>query len=97
MATLTELHTLAGSPGILLPRIQAALTIKAYSLITAQATAPQIAWAKSCLAEPAAYAGIVLRSALAANAAATTAQITAATDEAIQGVVGNVVDNLLAK
>jgi hypothetical protein len=97
MATLNELHTIAGSPGDLLPRMQSALVIKAYSLVTAQATAPQIAWAKDCLANPANYAQIVLRAALAANAGMTVAQILAANDAGIQTVVNNVVDNLLAK
>ena len=56
-----------------------------------------MAWAKSCLDNPAAYAQIALRSALAANKDATVEQIQSATDAGIQTVVGNVVDNLLAK
>jgi hypothetical protein len=97
MATLEELHSVTGSPGNLYPRIQSALVIKAYSLVTAQATAAQVAWAKDCLANPSVYAPIALRAALAANKDATVAQIIAATDAGIQAVVGNVVDNPLAK
>lgn len=98
MATYTELHTLIGSSGTLRSRMLVAIVIKAHGYVTAQSpTTEQVAWAKQAIGNPQAYIDAVLLGVLAANKAATIAQINAVTDEQIQTAVDAIVTNLLAK
>ena len=99
MATLTELRDLAtgGDGSALRVKIIVAITIKANAIVNSVTpSAAELDWARAALARPEQYEQIVLHTALAENAAATKAQIAAATDEAVQAVVDNVVTKLLA-
>lgn len=99
MATLTELRELAtgGDGSALRVKIVVAITIKANEIVnSATPTTAELAWARNALSRPEQYEQIVLHTALAQNAAATKAQIAAATDAAVQTVVDNVVTKLLA-
>lgn len=96
MATYAELYDLnSNSP--LRNKIAVAATIRAAEIVAlASPTAAQIAWASKCLASPLTEASRLMPYVLAANAAATSAQISNATDATIQTAVTAAVDKLIA-
>lgn len=97
MATYTELHNLRGATGadVLQQKIAVALCIKANALAKATPTQAQVEWAKSALANPDAYVGLVLNYILADYNTATVSAITGATDAQVQGAVDAAVNTLL--
>jgi hypothetical protein len=99
MASLLELYDYAQTPeyAALRKKIAVACAKKAKAIgDLASPTAEQVAWARSTLQAPDSAAGNVIHYVLAANAGATLAQISAATDAAIETAVGNAVDKLLS-
>jgi len=99
MATLIELADFAASTdhAVLVKKIRVAIAKKAVAIGNlASPTAAQLAWAKSALASPAEAASLIITYVLAANAAATIAQIVAATDTAIETQVNAAVDKILS-
>lgn len=98
MATYLELFDLSSSSAItdLRKKIRVAIAIKA-QLIAASAspTATAKAWANAAFQNPQGYEGVVLNYILAANKAATTAQISGADDATVQTAVNAAVDTLL--
>ncbi len=87
MATYDELFALAGQ-NVLLDRIMVAITIKADSILNDGAATPtQISWAKTAFKDPTTQAKAFQNAVLAANKGLTVAQITSATDSAIQTAV----------
>ena len=100
MATYAELYDISQLNNLsdLIKRINVALSIKAWAIIeSASPPAAALAWAKDCLQDPNKYVGTALRAALADNAAATTSAIANAGDAAVQTVINDLVDKLLAK
>ncbi len=96
MATYTELYGLS-SDGNLLNRLTVAVVIKSQTLLDkSPPSAGEVAWATNTLRTPATAAQLTLRYVLAKNAAATVAQINAATDATIQGLVNAAVDAMIA-
>lgn len=98
MATYLELFDLSSSPtiGDLRKRIRVAITVKAQAIaVSASPTAAAKAWANAAFVNPQGYEGVVLNYVLAANKAATTAQISAADDATVQTAVNAAVDTLL--
>ena len=95
MATLAELYTL-GSSNTLLDKIAAACAIQAEAIRTENGAttnhANRLIWAKQAFAAPRDMAQRMLWAIMAQNAAATVAQITNATDNAIQSAVAAAVD-----
>ena len=102
MATLKQLYDFVGSADSseLRNKINAAITIKAMSIVNAEAsTEAQNAWARQALGNPQAYESIVLNTAVAnaqiGTPLITIEQIRDAADADIQAAVNLVVDNLL--
>lgn len=98
MATYTELHDLMSSPsaGALRQKLLVALLIKANAIAeSASPTAAAKEWARSALRDPQQYSDTILRYVIADNAAATTTQITGASDAQVQAAVNTAVDTLL--
>lgn len=98
MATYIELHALRGAAGadVLQQKIAVAICIKANALAkSATPTAAQVDWAKSALANPDAYVGLVLNYILADYKAVTVSAITGASDASVQTAVDAAVDTLL--
>lgn len=94
MATYTELRQLFSNPD-LREKVEVAVIIAANDLISGTPTAAQTAWAAQCFASPANEASKALMAVLASNAALTTAQILAATDEQLQMRVDAAVQTLV--
>lgn len=95
MATYLELYGL-GSNSDLRNKIAVAVAIKAKDYIAlASPTADQLKWSAKALASPNEVADDLLTYVLAANSGLTTAQITGATDAAIQTAVAAAVDKLV--
>lgn len=97
MATYTELHTLRGATGadVLQQKIAVAICIKANALAKATPTQAQKDWAKSALANPDSYGGLILNYILADYNTATVSAITGASDAQVQTAVNAAVDTLL--
>lgn len=98
MATYLELHGLRGASGAgtLMQKIAVGICIKANALAKLPTpTDAQKTWAKSALASPESYVGTILNYILADYNTITVAQITGATDAAVQTVVNAAVDTLL--
>lgn len=94
MATYTELFELRSNSG-LRNKVAVACAVKAQALIDGPSpTAAQLAWAQAAIRDPIAVADSLLNYVLAANKSATVAQITGATDAAIQTNVSAAVDKL---
>ena len=96
MATYPELFELrSNSP--LKNRVAVAAVVKAQGLIDGVTpTAAEISWANDTLSNPAAKATELINYVLAANKDATVANITGATDAAIQTNVDSAADALIA-
>lgn len=98
MATYTELYSLA-SNSTLRNRLTAACLVAAHGVMLEDAAtanhANRLEWARSAFASPDAMGEKMLRAALAANAAATVAQITGVTDAVLLDVVQSAI-NLFA-
>ncbi len=96
MATYAELFDLRTNSE-LRNKIAVAVTIKAQALIDAEnPTAGQISWANAAIENPVSKADVLMNYVLAANKAATSAQISGAADSAIQTNVNAAVDKLIA-
>jgi len=96
MATYLELFGLV-SNDMLRNKIAVACVIKAQTLLDLPTpTTAQVAWAAEAMNNPLSKAGSILYYVLAANEAATTSQITSATDASIQANVNTAVDALIA-
>lgn len=96
MATYTEIFNLK-SDSQLRNKIAVAVAKKAQVLIDlASPTANQIAWANVAINNPLTMADKIMNYVLAANSAATAAQIAAASDADIQTNVSAAVDKLIA-
>jgi hypothetical protein len=95
MATLSELFAL-GNNFPILDKLTAAVAIQAETIRTEAAGtanhANRLIWAKQAYSDPRSKAQSMIWAILAANASATTAQITAATDASIQSAVAAAVD-----
>ena len=97
MATYTELFELRRGNNDLRNRTAVAATIKAEALLTqATPTANEVTWAAKALSDPLALADDLLNYLLAANAAASTVAILAATDATLQTHVNTAADALIA-
>lgn len=96
MATYTELRTLFGEDALRY-KVRVAVIIAAQAQLVANPGSPAgRAWALAVIDNPAEWGDKVLLTVLAANKAATVAQITGATDAAIQTAVDAVVGSLIA-
>lgn len=96
MATYAELYDLR-SDSALRNKVAVAVAVKAQALLDlASPTAGQVAWAKAAIDAPIAKADSLLNYVLAKNKAASTSQILAATDAAIQSNVDAAVDKIIA-
>lgn len=96
MATYAEIFDLH-SNSALRNRVAVACIVKADAIRQlASPTAQQIAWASALLQDPYPLSLRVFWAVLAANNAATVAQITGATDAQLQTAVNNAVDKLFA-
>jgi len=96
MATYTDLFELR-SNSVLINRIAVAVTIKAQTYIDgATPTSDELAWASRVLVAPRPEAEKLLHYLVAADNTATIAQITGASDTAIQTRVDDAVDALVA-
>lgn len=99
MATLTEQQTLY-TDATLKNKVAAACVNAAWAIQTEAANTAnhtaRLAWAKATFLDSAAAAAAVLPVVVAANAASTSAQITGATDVAIQTAVNNAVNAFLS-
>jgi len=92
MATLTELVTLFSDSG-LRNRITAAAIIKAQTvLVDANAPTARKAWAETCLSNTTGTVEMLFKYVLAASKEASLANITGASDEAIQSAVNAAID-----
>jgi hypothetical protein len=92
MASYSELHSLAGQ-NALIDRIAVAITIAANSILNETTpTAARLAWAKTAFNDPRSQAVAFQNAVLAANNAATIAQIESATDSSLQNNVDAAVD-----
>lgn len=97
MATYTELYQYRATDDYqaLENKVAVAVAIKAQAIADLPTpTAEQIAWAVEALSSPGGKAETVINYVLAANSGLTIAQITAATDAAIQTNVNAAVDDL---
>lgn len=96
MATYLELYDLHNDES-LRHRVAVAVTIKAQSLLNlATPTAGQVTWAIEALNNPLTKTDQLFRYVLAVNNALTTAQITSATDSAIQTQINSAVDKIIS-
>lgn len=96
MATYTEIYDLRSNSD-LRNKIVVAVAIKAAAILdSATPTAAQIAWAKAAIANPMGQADDLLVYVLAKNAALTAAQITGASDAAIQTAVNGAIDKIIS-
>jgi len=96
MATYAEIFDLRSNSG-LRNKIAVATVVKAQAMIDlATPTAKQLTWAQEAIADPIGKADTLMNYVLAANKAATVAQIAAATDAAIQANVDAAVNKLTA-
>lgn len=95
MATYSELRTLFNDSA-LRNRITVAVAIAAQGIIAnaGTETATRIAWAQRALQAPEAASATAMIYALAENNGLSVAQITGATDAALQSVVDGAVDGL---
>ncbi len=97
MATFTEIVDLYQSAewDALKNKISVACIVKAHAITElASPTDTQKAWATLALANPTGIAQDVIHYVIAANASASVAGITGASDAVIQGNVDDAVDNL---
>ena len=99
MATYAELFALSQN-GPLKDKVAVACLMAAEIIRTELTSVPnhaaRLVWARKALENPDAVAIAALRAALVQNAALTVAQITGATDVALQTAVNNAVDLLTA-
>lgn len=96
MATYTELFDLR-SDSNLRNRVAVAACIKAQALLAlASPTVKQVAWAVAAIGDPIGVADDLLNYVLAANKAATVAQIQAVTDANLQTAVDAAADKILS-
>lgn len=96
MATYSELFDLR-SNSALRNKVAVACVKKAQNLLDlATPSNSQVAWANSAIGSPLGMADKILNYVLAANSSATSAQITGATDSAVQDNVNAAVDKLIA-
>lgn len=95
MATYIELRNLANNAD-LRNRIEVAVMVAAEAIITASPadTDERVGWAQRVLSNPAPWAQRVLWLALASNKDASAAQISGATDAALQTIVDGAVSAL---
>ena len=94
MATYNELRSLFGE-GSLRNRVEVALCMKVHAILQeATPSAERLAWARTTLSNSYGEADSLLKYALAANAALTTAQLLGASDAALLTAVGAAVDKL---
>lgn len=98
MATYLELFDIVSSPTIvdLRKKLRVAIIMKANAI--AKSASPTLAakeFARAALRDPQAYEDVVLRYVVADNSGATTAQIAAASDSAVQTAVNAAIDTLL--
>jgi len=95
MATYTELFDLKSNDA-LKNKITVAVVVKANALISAVTpTASEITWADNVLSNPSIESSRLINYVLAANKSATVAQISSATDSAIQTNVDEAVDAII--
>jgi hypothetical protein len=96
MATYAELYNLRNY-GPLRDKVAVSITIKAQVLLAlANPTEAQVVWAKTALAAPTGMADQLIHYVLAANKAATVAQIQSADDATVQTNVDAAVDKIIA-
>lgn len=95
MATYTEIVSILSDEG-LRDRVGVALMIKAQSAIAGTPTADENVYAALVFQQPRKQGAIALRPVIAANAAASTAQILGATDAGIQSNVDDIWPALVA-
>ena len=96
MATYAELFDL-NSDDALRNKIAVAVVVKAQELIDGGSpTTAEITWANDAIGNPQSKASAIMNYVLAANKAATVAQIQGAADSAIQANVDTAVDALIA-
>lgn len=95
MATYQELFDIRNDT-TLHDKVTIASVIKAQTLLDGTPTQDEVDWAMVTLDDPNSRANQIMYYVLAANNAATVAQILAATDAAIQTNVDNAVDALTA-
>ena len=93
MATLQELRGLVNDSD-LHEKVEAALIISVQTILDGTPTSDQKRYAAQVFSSPRGEANKAVMSVLASNSAATVAQITGATDAAIQTNVDSVVDTL---
>lgn len=96
MATYAELWALGSNNDGLLQKVAVAAAIKAQSLTAGTPTAAEVQWAREVFADPRGKAPAILYAVLAANKAATVAQINGATDAQIQAHVDLAVEKIFA-
>lgn len=94
MATYTELRDLF-SDDTLQNRVDVATMIAANNLLGGTPTAAEQSWAANVFANPRGESTKAYRAVLATNNGLTVAQITGATDAALQTAVDSVVDTLV--
>lgn len=88
MATLLELTQMLGERGSLYDKVRGALLVAAQTIVAnASATDAQKAWAREVLHDPGAHAATAYHAVIAANNAATVAQLQSATDEQVNTAV----------
>jgi len=96
MATYTEIFDLRRNSD-LRNKIVVAVAVKAAAILdSATPTAAQVTWAKQAIANPMGQADDLLVYVLAKNAALTAAQITGASDAAIQTAVNGAIDKIIS-
>jgi hypothetical protein len=97
MATYQELHGLRGASGadLLMQKIAVGICIKANLLAKATPTAAQKEWAKTALANPESYVGLILNYILAEYNTVPVASIVGASEAQVQTAVNAAVDTLL--
>jgi hypothetical protein len=99
MATLLELYDYAQTPEYSQLRKKIAVACAKKAKAIGDLTTPtelQVGWANEALLSPDRAAAQIINYVLAANASATLAQISGATDELIETAVGSAVDKLLS-
>jgi hypothetical protein len=97
MATYEELFNL-GTNTDLRNKVVSAVLIKADAISALSTpTQLQIDWAKEAFGSPIATGEVIYRAVIAANKGATVANITGASDAAIQTNVDDAVDNIYTK
>ncbi len=96
MATYAEIYDLRSNSDFR-NKVAVAAAVKAHALLSlASPSAAQVTWATATLANPISKADSLINYVLAANKSATTGQILAATDTAIQTNVDAAVDKIIA-